>query len=87
MSSDENEKTARILTAEDLMAVVTPYHRAIARLGSSVISLASALRASEDPFVKKNADEAWQRLEEFIEQMEKGAAILDGLTKQGVERE
>nr|WP_314872128.1 hypothetical protein [uncultured Pseudomonas sp.] len=77
MASDEEKRGGKLVDAGTLMTAISPYHAAMARLGSGMISLASALRASDDPFVKQQADEAWQRIDEFINQMEKAAITLN----------
>ncbi|MBF8720212.1 hypothetical protein [Pseudomonas guariconensis] len=88
MASDEKELGTKVITAKDLVAAISPYHTAMARLGSSLISVTAALRESEDPSVKKHADEAWTRLDQFITQMELAAATLDRLMKhEGGDRE
>lgn len=69
------------LLAGGLVIILGQYHSAIARLGSGIISLSGALKHSEDVDVKQAADEAWVKLNEFIDCMEGVADGLNALTQ------
>eukprot|EP00659_Diplonema_papillatum_P011840 gene11840-18259_t len=70
MEGDDNVGEAKAVTAGELVIILGQYHSAIARLGSGIISLSGALKHSEDVDVKQAADEAWVKLNEFIDCME-----------------
>jgi hypothetical protein len=66
----------QVVTMADLATILRQYHGALARLGSGVISVASGLRMSENPGVVKEADDAYEKLDEFIAFMEGAANAL-----------
>ncbi|MNJ45762.1 hypothetical protein D3C77_408720 [compost metagenome] len=79
MDAEERELGRKLVTAKDLTSALSSYHTALARLGSGMISLSSALMTSEDPKVKAAAQEAWGKIDEFIGFMEKAAENLNHL--------
>lgn len=81
MEGDDNVGEAKAVTAGELVIILGQYHSAIARLGSGIISLSGALKHSEDVDVKQAADEAWVKLNEFIDCMEGVADGLNALTQ------
>ncbi|NWD22323.1 hypothetical protein HX864_03530 [Pseudomonas yamanorum] len=81
MECDSNAGEKKVITAGELVVILGQYHSAIARLGSGIISLSGALKHSEDAEVKQAADDAWIRLNEFIDCMEGVADGLNALTR------
>jgi hypothetical protein len=84
MAFDSKEGESKAVTAADLIIILGQYHSAIARLGSGIISLSGALKHSEDIEVKEAADDAWVKLNEFIDYMD---GVADGLNALVQEKE
>ncbi|NWC91462.1 MULTISPECIES: hypothetical protein [unclassified Pseudomonas] len=81
MECDSKAGEAKVITAGELVVILGQYHSAIARLGSGIISLSGALKRSEDAEVKQAADEAWMKLNEFVDCMDGVADGLNALTQ------
>jgi hypothetical protein len=81
MDGDDKVGETKAVTAGELVIILGQYHSAIARLGSGIISLAGVLRRSENADVKQAADEAWAKLNEFIDCMEGVADGMNALTQ------
>ena len=82
MDADEKELGKKLVTAKDLVNILGNYHKAIARLGSGLISLSSALQLSDDPHIKSAAETAWGKLDDFINYMEGAAESLNALIQE-----
>ncbi|MGC6370685.1 hypothetical protein [Pseudomonas sp. K2I15] len=81
MECDSNAGEAKVITVGDLILILGHYHSAISRLGSGIISLSGALKHSENAEVKEAADDAWLKLNEFIDYMDSVADDLNALAK------
>lgn len=86
MANDEEKLGLKPVIAKDLINVISSYHSAISRLGSGLISISSALMASDNEEVKLAAEESWGKLNEFVGFMEEAAVRLDNLSKEGVDK-
>jgi len=82
MEFDSDEGGSKVITAGELVVILGQYHSAIARLGSGIISLSGALKNSRDGEVKEAADEAWVKLNEFIDCMDGVADVLNALVQE-----
>ncbi|AUO21421.1 hypothetical protein HX786_13870 [Pseudomonas sp. 21615526] len=82
MEGDDNVGEAKAVTAGELVIILGQYHSAMSRLGSGIISLSGALKHSENAEVKEAADEAWLKLNEFIDYMDSVADDLNALAKE-----
>lgn len=86
MENDEDKLGLKPLIAKDLINVMSSYHSAISRLGSGLITISSALMASDNQEIKLAAEESWDKLKEFVAFMEQAAERLDNLSKEGLDK-
>lgn len=79
MSDEAPQKDSDPISVHELMEVIQHYHDAIASLGSCMISVTTGLRQSPNDAERAKGEEAWEKLDEFIEALEEATGVLNAL--------
>lgn len=79
MSDEAPQKDSDPVSVYELMEVIQHYHDAIASLGSCMISVATGLRQSPNDAERGKGEEAWEKLDAFIDALEEATSALKAL--------